>query len=69
MTDPPQLTTTLVALIGALAQLDDLDAPIAAAHLDAAIEALCYRYGLERNSSDPAVTVAASTLSAPTNTP
>jgi hypothetical protein len=51
MTDTAEL---LLAELCAIQQrLDTIDAPIAAAYLDSAIEALCRECGLERNSSIP----------------
>jgi hypothetical protein len=40
------------ALTKCLAELDSIDAPVAAAHLDAALQALRRQFGLSPNTSD-----------------
>ncbi|SFG06118.1 hypothetical protein SAMN05518801_106205 [Novosphingobium sp. CF614] len=43
----------VVELEAELAKLEQLGALIAAAHLDAAINALCREFNIERNRSEP----------------
>lgn len=40
-------------LTNCLSELDEVDAPIAAAHVDSALQALQSQFGLTRNTSNP----------------
>lgn len=51
MSKNDRVADLIATLTNQLTELDALDASIAAAHLDSAINALCQQFGVQRNTS------------------